>query len=97
MAYTPMLVLVGALAVFAAPSAALTDADILNFALNLECLEVGSPHPSAEGLQASTIPGHQSPSILHLCMQLIIQRKVTPSFLPLCRASSTAGPHSVTG
>lgn len=44
MASTLLLVLVGTLAVFAAPSAAITDADILNFALNLECLEVDACH-----------------------------------------------------
>ena len=46
MAFPSVIVaLVGVLAVFAAPSAAITDADILNFALNLECLEV-RPHPA---------------------------------------------------
>lgn len=34
------LAIVASLAVFAAPSAAITDIQILNFALNLECLEV---------------------------------------------------------
>ena len=32
--------LLASLAVFAAPSGAITDVNILNFALNLECLEV---------------------------------------------------------
>ena len=35
-----ILALVASLAVLAAPSAAITDVNILNFALNLECLEV---------------------------------------------------------
>lgn len=37
---TVILALVAALAIFAGPTTAITDTNILNFALNLECLEV---------------------------------------------------------